>query len=38
MPHADWLISGLEKIILPARENNVQKNFFKEIKYYNAVP
>ena len=27
MPHADWLISGQEKVILPTRENNVQKIF-----------
>jgi hypothetical protein len=38
MPHADWLISGLEKhllpaqeVILPARENIVQINFLRKL-------
>ncbi len=32
MPHADWLITGLEKVILPARENIVQIKFLRKLK------
>ena len=39
MPHADWLITGLEKsscplkkFILPARENIVQIKFLRKLK------
>ncbi len=33
MPQADWLITGLEKVILPARTNKT----LKETKAYYAV-
>jgi hypothetical protein len=26
MPHADWLISGLEKVILPAQESHLARS------------
>ena len=32
MPHADCLITGPEKVILPARENIVQKKFLRKLK------
>ena len=42
--HADWLISGLEKVILPAQESHLARSckhctnkFLKEIKTYYAV-
>ncbi len=32
MPHADWLITGPEKVILPARENIVQIKCLRKLK------
>ena len=34
MAHADWLFTGLEKFILPARENIVLIKYLKETKVY----
>ena len=41
MPHADWLITGPEKVILPAQEIHLARSrkhctnkFFKETKAY----
>ena len=32
MAHADWLICGLEKVILPARVNLVKVKFQRKLK------
>ena len=48
MPHADWLITGPEKVILPAQEIHLARSrnsscphctnkIFKETKAYYAV-
>ena len=44
MTHADWLISGLEKVILPSQEIRLARScehctnkILKEIKTYYAV-
>ena len=44
MPHADWLITGLEKVILPAQEIHLARSrkhctnkILKESKVYYAI-